>query len=142
MRILQRSFLAPDGVTLIPYFFDLCRSIDLTAVTPGQAEPVYIAWENPKRTYRFRVNDDGSLSATGDYLQYGEYATAYDREGRAYIAAGQIYVLEGQGSELVRIDLEERPISMEIGGRDGQYLFITTNRSFYQLRIKDVLHRD
>ena len=132
----ERSFLAPDGVTLIPYLFDLCRSIDLTAVTPGQVETVYIAWENPRRTYRFRVNEDGSLSATGDYLQHGEYATAYDREGRVYIAAGQIFVLDQQGAEIRRIDLEERPISMEVGGRDGQYLFITTNRSFYQLRIK------
>ena len=135
-RLPERSFLAPDGVTLIPYLFDLCRSIDLTAVTPGQAEPVYIAWENPKRTYRFRVNEDGSLSATGDYLQHGEYATAYDSEGRAYIAAGQIFVLDKQGTEIRRLDLEERPISMEIGGREGQYLFITTNRSFYKLRIK------
>ena len=135
-RLPERSFLAPDGVTLIPYLFDLCRSIDLTAVTPGQAEPVYIAWENPKRTYRFRVNADGSLSATGDYLQHGEYATAYDREGRVYIAAGQIYVLDKQGREERRIDLEERPISMEIGGREGQYLFITTNRSFYKMRIR------
>jgi len=132
----ERSFLAPDGVTLIPYYFDLCRSIDLTAVTPGQAEPVYIAWENPKRTYRFRVNADGSLSATGDYLPYGEYATAYDRQGRAYVAAGQIYVLDGDGSEIGRLDLEERPISMAFGGREGEYLFITTNRSFYRWRIR------
>ena len=135
-RLPERSFLAPDGVTLIPYLFDLCRSIDLTAVTPGQAEPVYIAWENPKRTYRFRVNGDGSLSATGDYLQHGEYATAYDREGRVYVAAGQIFVLDKEGKEVRRIDLEERPISMETGGREGEYLFITTNRSFYKLRLK------
>ena len=134
-RLPERSFLAPDGVTLVPYFFDLCRSIDLTAVTPGQAEPVYIAWENPRQTYRFRVNADGSLSATGDYLQHGEYATAYDRAGNAYVAAGQIFVLDAQGRERRRIDLEERPISMEVGGRDGQYLFVTTNRSFYKLRI-------
>ena len=105
-------------------------------IHPGQAEPVYIAWENPRRTYRFRVNEDGSLSATGDYFQHGEYATAYDREGRVYIAAGQIFELDQQGAEIRRIDLEERPISMEVGGRNGQYLFITTNRSFYKLRIK------
>ena len=132
----ERSFLAPDGVTIVPYFFDLCRSIDLTAVTPGQKEPLWIAWENPRRTYAFRVNADGSLSATGDYVKHGEYATAYDRAGNIYVAAGQVRVYDRNGRQTGSFDVEERPISMEVGGKDGEYLFITTNRSFYRMRLK------
>ena len=132
----QRSFLAPDGVTIVPYFFDLCRSIDLTAVTPGQEDLVWIAWENPRRTYTFRVNDDGSLSATGDYFKHGEYATAYDRSGNVYVAAGQIRIYDKDGRQTGCLDIEERPISMEVGGKDGEYLFITTNRSLYRMRLK------
>ncbi|MBQ6579181.1 MAG: glycoside hydrolase family 55 protein [Bacteroidales bacterium] len=132
----QRSFLAPDGVTIIPYLFDLCRSIDLTAVTPGQKEPLMISWENPKRTYAFKVNPDGSLSATGEYLKHGEYATAYDKNGNFYLAEGQIRVYDSVLKQSGVIDLEERPISMEVGGKDGEYLFVTTNRSFYKIRIR------
>jgi hypothetical protein len=135
-KLPERSFLAPDGVTVVPYLFDLCRSIDLTAVTPGQKEPVRIAWENPRRTYTFNVNADGSLSATGEYVKYGEYATAYDREGRCYIAAGSIYVYAKDGRPEGSIYVDERPISMEVGGKDGEYLFITTNRSFYKMKIR------
>lgn len=135
-KLPEKSFLAPDGVTLVPYLFDLCRSIDLTAVTPGQQEPVSIAWENPRRSYTFRVNTDGSLSATGDYVKHGEYATAYDKEGNTYIAAGVIHIYDKEGRETGSIDLEERPISMETGGRNGEYLFITTNRSFYKMKIR------
>lgn len=135
-RIPDRSFLAPDGVTIVPYFFDLCRSIDLTPVTPGQESPVRIAWENPRRTYTFRVNADGTLSATGDYVKHGEYATAYDVAGNAYVAAGQIRVYDREGRQTGVIDLEERPISMEVGGKDGEYLFITTNRSLYKVRLR------
>jgi hypothetical protein len=135
-KLPEKSFLAPDGVTLVPYLFDLCRSIDLTAVTPGQQEPVSIAWENPRRSYTFRVNTDGSLSATGEYVKHGEYATAYDKEGNTYIAAGVIHIYDKEGRETGSIDLEERPISMETGGRNGEYLFITTNRSFYKMKIR------
>ena len=132
----SRSFLAPDGVTIVPYLFDLCRSIDLTAVTPGQKDLVWIAWENPRRTYTFRVNGDGSLSATGDYVKHGEYATAYDRAGNIYVAAGQIRVYDRDGRQTGCLDVEERPISMEVGGRDEEYLFITTNRSLYRMRTR------
>ena len=135
-RLPERSFLAPDGVTVVPYFFDLCRSIDLTAVTPGQKEPVMIAWENPRRTYIFKVNADGTLSATGDYVKHGEYATAYDKAGNTYVAAGQVRVYDRDGKETKCFDIEERPISMEVGGKDGEYLFITTNRSFYKMRLR------
>ena len=135
-RLPERSFLAPDGVTIIPYFFDLCRSIDLTAVTPGQKDPVMIAWENPRRTYRFNVNADGTLSATGDYVKHGEYATAYDKDGNVYVAAGQVRVYDRNGKEVRYFDIEERPISMEVGGKNGEYLFITTNRSLYKMRLK------
>lgn len=132
----ERSFLAPDGVTIVPYLFDLCRSIDLTAVTPGQSSPVAISWENPKRTYLFDVKSDGSLSPTGKYIKHGEYASAYDYDGKVYIAEGQIGIYEGDGTLSGTIDLEERPISMEIGGKEGEYLFVTTNRSFYRIRLK------
>ncbi|MBQ8070204.1 MAG: gluconolaconase, partial [Bacteroidales bacterium] len=116
--------------------FDLCRSIDLTAVTPGQNSPVAVSWENPKRTYLFDVKSDGSLSPTGKYIKHGEYATAYDSDGKVYIAEGQIGIYEGDGTLSGAIDLEERPISMEIGGKEGEYLFVTTNRSFYRIRLK------
>ena len=135
-RLPERSFLAPDGVTIVPYFFDLCRSIDLTAVTPGQKEPVMIAWENPRRTYAFNVNSDGTLSATGDYVKHGEYATAYDKDGNIYVAAGQVRVYDRDGREVRSFDIEERPISMEVGGKNGEYLFLTTNSSLYKMRLR------
>ena len=95
-----------------------------------------ISWENPKRTYAFKVNPDGSLSATGEYLKHGEYATAYDKNGNFYLAEGQIRVYDSVLKQSGVIDLEERPISMEVGGKDGEYLFVTTNRSFYRIRIR------
>lgn len=135
-RLPEESFLAPDGVTLVPMFFDLCRSIDLTAIVPGQKEPVYIAWENPKTTYRFSVNADGSLNPDGKSIARGEYGAAYDKAGNFYLAEGQIFVFDKAGDEVRRIELEERPLSIEVGGANGEYLFATTNSSLYRIRIR------
>lgn len=129
-------FVAPDGKTVIPYLFDICRAMETTAVTPGQMAPVFIPWENPRRTYEFKVNADGSLASTGKYYKHGEYAVAYDKSGNIYIGEGKIHVLDSAGNLTGRINVDERPISMEFGGEEGEYLFITTNRSFYKMRIK------
>ena len=59
-----------------------------------------------------------------------------DRDGNIYVADGEIFVYAPDGKELKRIRLEERPISLAIGGKQGELLFATTTRSIYALRIK------
>jgi len=136
-NIPEESFIAPDKVTIIPHLFDICRAIEFTSVKPGQKEPLFIAWEDPKTTYKFSVNSDGSLSLAGrPTIRRGEYGMAYDSAGNLYVAEGQIFVFDAEGREIRRINLEERPLSIEVGGADGEYLFATTNSSLYRIRIK------
>ena len=132
----EESWLAPDGVTIIPRLFDFCRSVDLTAVTAGQKEAVYISWENPKQCYKFNVNADGSLSLEGLAMNRGEYGSAYDSDGNFYLAEGQIFVYNKDGRLTKRLEVEERAWSMEVGGKNDEYLFVTTNSSFYRIRLK------
>jgi len=132
----QESYLAPDGKTLIPFQFDFCRSIDLQTVTPGQKLPVFITWEDPKATYKFNVNADGSLDMTDNSVRRGDYAMAQDAEGNLYLGEGQIYLYDKDFNEKARYDIEERPMSMQIGGQNDEYLFVTTNHSLYKMRIK------
>lgn len=135
-RMADECFVAPDGKTVVPYFFDLCRSTDLTTVVPGQPEPVYIALENTKTSYQFNVERDGSLKYSGVSFPRADYGIAYDKEGRTYLGDGQIFVLDRSGNELSRMNVEERPVSMTFGGVDNDYLFVTTNRSLYRIKVK------
>lgn len=136
-KMPEESWLAPDGVTIIPDRFDICRAMEMTAVTPGQKTPVHIAWEDPKTTYRFNVNSDGSLSlADSPAVKRGEYGMAYGDDGKLYLAEGQIFVYGADGKELRRIEVEERPLSIEIGGQKNEYLLVTTNNSLYRIRVK------
>jgi hypothetical protein len=129
------SFIAPDGRTLIPETYDLGRSAALIAVTPGQREPVYVTHENRKSTVALDVTPDGSLANLRPAQSHGQYSTAVDRRGNLYIADGEIFVYDKDGRETSRIRLEERPVSIAIGGAEGNTLFVTTSRSLYSVRV-------
>jgi sugar lactone lactonase YvrE len=40
------------------------------------------------------------------------------------------------GKEIKRYNVDERPISMVLGGENEDILFYTTGTSFYRLRVK------
>lgn len=132
----ETSFLAPDGVTIIPETYDLGRSVELFAVSPGQSQPAYVSHEDSKITYQFDVAADGRLTNMRQEIARGEYGFVVDDNGTLYLAEGQIFVLDKSGKEIKRINLDERPISLTIGGKEKNSLFVTTSSSFYKIRIK------
>ncbi len=132
----ETSFIAPDGVTIIPETYDLGRSVELMAVAPGQAQPVFMTHEDPKITYRFDVSADGRLTNMRKAFARGEYGSVTDTDGTLYLAEGQIFVFDKDGNEKTRLNLDERPISLAIGGKDKNELFVTTSTSLYKIRIK------
>ncbi|MDR2498609.1 MAG: SMP-30/gluconolactonase/LRE family protein, partial [Tannerellaceae bacterium] len=129
------SFVAPDGKTIIPETYDLGRSAALTSVMAGQQEPVFIVHENKKSTVRLEVKPDGSLTNLADAYPHGQYSNVTDRRGNLYIADGEIFVYNKEGKAVNRLRLEERPLSLAIGGREHNILFVTTSRSLYSVRI-------
>ena len=135
MAMPENSFLAPDGVTIIPETYDLCRSASLISYQPGQTEPVYVTHENNKTTVRLDVNADGSLTNLKTMYPHGQYSTTVDKNGNLYIADGDIFVYDKLGQLIKRLQLDERPISLAIGGKDFNTLFITTTKSLYGLNL-------
>jgi hypothetical protein len=130
----ENSFVAPDGVTVIPETYDLGRSAQLSDAVPGR--PLYVTKEINKTTVQLDVAPDGILSNMQVIAPRGEYSTAVDDYGNLYIADGQIFVYDQDHREIRRISLEERPISMAIGGKEKNTLYVTTHSSLYGIRIK------
>jgi hypothetical protein len=135
MAMPENSFIAPDGMTIIPETYDLGRSASFLSVTPGQTEPVYVAHENNKTTVRLDVNPDGTLTNLREAYPRGQYSSEVDKAGNLYIADGEIFVYDKSGKQINRIRLEERPISIVIGGKDFNMLFVTTSKSLYGIGI-------
>ncbi|MFT7233828.1 MAG: hypothetical protein ACI8TA_003055 [Cyclobacteriaceae bacterium] len=133
-NLVDTSFIAPDSVTIIPYTFDIGRSVQLMAVTPNQSQPVFVTHEDPKITYRFQVDENGKLTDMAEFVERGEYGILSDDQGKVYLAEGQIFVLDNEANEIKRITLDERVLSITWGGKDKNDLFVTTSNSLYRIK--------
>jgi hypothetical protein len=125
--------MAPDGKTFIEETYDIGRCAALSPAVPG--EMIYASDEIGKRTVRMKGVEKGKLSALQEILPRGETTNVTDRKGNLYIADGQIFVYDKNLREINRISLPERPISMAIGGKEHDILFITTVMSLYVVKI-------
>ena len=69
-------------------------------------------------------------------MPYSQYSNVTDADGNVYVADGEIFVYDKYGKEQRRIQMEERPISLAIGGKQKNMLFVTTSSSFYEINIR------
>ena len=130
----EKCFVAPDGKTIIPQYFDLTRCASLQEAWPGK--PVYISDEYRKRTVRLDVATDGTLSNLHYFAEWGDFSSTVDAEGNVYISDGQIYVFDKNGEEKTVIRTPERPATILFGGKDNNTLFFTSRSSLFRVRLK------
>lgn len=130
----EMCFLAPDGKTIIPHYFDLSRSSSLLEAYPGK--PFYTSDEYDRRMVKMDVANDGTLSNLSYFVEQGEFGSAVDKEGNLYVADGEIYVFDKDGKKKGMIRVPERPSTLQFGGKDGNTLFVTGRSKFFGVRIK------
>ena len=127
----ESCFVAPDGKTIIPECYDLARSSSVLEAVPGK--PFYTSDEYDCRMIRMDVGSEGKLSNLKYFVEQGEHGSAVDSEGNLYVANGHIYIFDKTGENTGKIELPERPSSMQFGGEEGKTLFITARSSLYSV---------
>ncbi len=130
----EECFVAPDGVTIIPECYDLARSSSMLEAIPGKL--FYTSDEYDKRLVKMDVDNQGKLSNLNYFIEQAEFGSAVDSEGNIYIADGQIYVYDKTGKKTGKIEVPERPSSIQFGGKNGKTLFITARSSLYSVVVK------
>ncbi len=128
----KESWIAPDGVTIVPVCYDLARSSSLVEAFPGKL--LYATDEYIKRTVQLDVSAEGYLSNLKYFVEKGEFSSAVDHAGNVYVADGEIYVFDKTGKQIDEIHTPERPATLAFGGKDGNTLFITARSSLYSVR--------
>jgi hypothetical protein len=141
------QFVSPDNSLFIPtdpplvqgepYFgtkwAPILEAYGLVKGIPGQT--FYATNEAEQRTYRGKLNTDGSLSEIAPFVEQGGESLAQDGDGRVYIAAGQVFVYSPKGELLDTITTPERPHDILFGGQDRRTLYVLTDHSLYSVRI-------
>ena len=128
-------FVAPDGVTIIPEYYDLGRSTSVLEAIPGK--PFYAVDEWDGRTVRMDVDNYGKTSNLTHFVAMGEFGSVVDKDGNLYLGVGKIYVFDKNGVQKGVINTPERPTSLRFGGTDHNTLFFTSRGALYSVRIKN-----
>ena len=126
-----QCFVAPDGVTIIPYYEDLFRCSSIVEAAPGEA--IYTLDEYHQRVIRSEVDDRGFLQSSHLFADGGDRSVVTDQAGNVYVANGDVSIFDSTGKPVGTIEVPERPTSLLIA---GDKLYITAVSSLYQVSIK------
>lgn len=126
-----QCFVAPDGVTIIPYYEDLFRCSSIVEAAPGEA--IYTLDEYHQRVIRSEVDEQGFLQDSHLFANGGDRSVVTDQAGNVYVANGDISIFDSTGKPIGTIEVPERPTSLLIA---GDKLYITAVSSLYQVRIQ------
>ncbi len=128
-------YLTPDRSKLIRVADSLVQPNGIVGTPDGQH--LYVADIGDKKTYRFRINDDASLSERTLFCSMGSDGMTLDKEGNLYLTGKGVHVFNGQGEKIEHIAIDEGwTANVCFGGPDRRTLFITAMDSLYSLRMR------
>jgi gluconolactonase len=95
---------------------------------------LYVADYGGRRTYVYKINEDGTLSDKQFFAPQGSDGMTIDCEGNVYLTSGAfVTVYAATGQKLQDIRIPESPANVTFGGADNKTLFITARTSLYAL---------
>jgi hypothetical protein len=146
-RPKPKEYVSPDGSLALPAyrvfqqgppdfrglrFSDALDTYGFTTAKPGQR--VFVTNSSENKTYSGLVGQQGAVTDLKPFADRGGESVAMDREGRVYVANGQVFVYAPDGRELGRVDIPERPLQLVFGGPDKRTLFVLTHHALYAVR--------
>ncbi|WP_233222035.1 glycosyl hydrolase family 28-related protein [Allosphingosinicella deserti] len=139
-----REYVSPDGSLVLPAYrvwqqgptnflgWRFSDTLDTYGfVTGSVGDRVFVSNGSEDRTYSGLLGPGGAVTELKPFANRGGESVVRGSDGRVYIANGQIFVFNADGSEAGRIDVPERPLQLLFGGPGGRTLFILTHHSLY-----------
>jgi sugar lactone lactonase YvrE len=142
-----QEYVSPDGSLVLPAFqvwqqgapdhtgWRWSDSLQAHGFVGGkQGERVFVANSSENVTYSGRVGAGGAITDLKPFTNRGGESVAVGKDGRVYVANGQVFVYDSAGRETGRIDVPERPLQLIFGGADGRTLFVLTHHALYAVK--------
>lgn len=132
-------YLSPDRQTLMRVDEDLRQPNGIIGTPDGKL--LYVADIGARRTYRYKINEDATLSDKTLFCSMGSDGMTIDNEGNIYLTGRGVTVFNPEGEQIEHIRIN-KPWTGNVcfGGRDRRTLFITASDSLYalEMRVKGV----
>jgi gluconolactonase len=129
-------YLTPDTKTLIRVIDDFQMPNGISGTPDGKI--LYVSDINARKTWKYDVQDDGSLKNKTLFCNTGSDGMTMDNQGNVYCTSGGIQVFDKAGKQIERIPSPEgqQPANIAIGGKDHNILFMAARTSVYTLKLK------
>jgi gluconolactonase len=129
--------LSPDRKELTRAADGFTKPNGITGTPDGKT--LFIADINAKKTWRYDILPDGSLTNKMLLCEFGSDGMTIDEEGNLYLCAPGKYsgvtIVDKSGKQAGQIDVPEHPANVCFGGKDRQTLFITARTGLYSIRM-------
>jgi gluconolactonase len=126
-------YLSPDGV-VTRVIGDYERPNGLVGTPDGKT--LYVADIQAKKTWKYDVQADGTLTNKTFFAPNGSDGMTIDNKGNVYLTAGSVWVYSPDGKLIEEIEFPEKPANICFGGKDRKTLFVTARKGVYTLRMK------
>jgi gluconolactonase len=97
---------------------------------------LFVADIGDKKTYKYTINKDGSLSERKLFTGMGSDGMTLDNKGNLYLTGRGVTVFNPRGEQIEHIELPGWTANVTFGGKNKDILFITSNKSVYTLKMK------
>jgi gluconolactonase len=128
-------YLAPDRKQLIRGTDDLVQPNGIIGTPDGKL--LYVADIGDRKTYVYRINEDGTLSNKKLFCSMGSDGMTIDNQGNIYLTGKGVTVFNSAGEKIEQIDVPAGwTANVCFGGEDRDTLFITAQKSLYSIQMK------
>jgi len=128
-------YVSPDLKKVTRVVEDLKQPNGIIGTPDGKT--LYVADIGAGKTYRYRIEADGSLAEKKLFCELGSDGMTIDNRGNIYLTGKGVSVFDSSGKKIEQIDVpEEWTANVCFGGKDRQLLFITASKSIYGLRMQ------
>lgn len=125
-------YLAPGGKKVTRIIEDLKQPNGIIGTADGKT--LYVADIGARKTYRYAIQQDGTVKDKSLLCELGSDGMTIDAEGNVYLTGKGVSVYNPAGEKIEQIDVPEQwTANVCFGGKDHRTLFITASKGFYSL---------
>ncbi|NQU84753.1 MAG: SMP-30/gluconolactonase/LRE family protein [Mariniphaga sp.] len=97
---------------------------------------LYVADINDRKTWKYDIQEDGSLANKTFFAPNGSDGMTIDNRGNVYLTSRKVWVYSPKGELINEIEVPEGPSNVCFGGKKRKTLFITARTSVYTIKMK------
>lgn len=129
-------YITPDYKSVLRVCDDLVKPNGIIGTPDGKT--LYITDSQAGKTYKYAIQEDGSLKNKTLFVELGCDGMTIDTAGNVYLTTNgknAVDIFSPSGDLLESIEVPEKPSNLCFGGKDRNQLYITARTSIYRIGL-------